>query len=90
MDRYSALDFEIRMGGEDNSWDELASRKGKLTKDLCMYWQCVPWRDGTYKDMLYRKDSLKDTLQVVEETIFHPEDYDEANHMWVTKDREKI
>jgi len=88
-EKYSELDFEINCSDDCIfSVEQYASRKGKLIKSFYMYWQCVPWRDDKFKDMLYRQDQLKDTLGVVQENIFYPGEYDEQFHCWVTKDVE--
>jgi hypothetical protein len=74
IERYSALNFEIEFHFEvGDDWIELASRGGKLTKKIYMYWGCIPWGDGS-KDLLYRKDLLKKTLHIVEERIFGPDE----------------
>ena len=89
IEKYSELDFEISFSDDCTfSVNEFVSRKGKITNKFYFYWQCITWRDGKYKDMLYRQDFLNDTLQVVEEHIFYPGEYDDGTHRWHTKDVE--
>jgi hypothetical protein len=86
IQKYSELDFEIRDSNDCNfGVHECTSIKGKITKNLYFYWEWITWRDGKNKDILYRKDLLKDTLKVVEEHIFYPGEYDVGTHTWHTK-----
>ena len=89
IEKYSELDFDIYYSDDCTfSFDELASRKGKLTKNYCSYWKTITCKNGKSKDMLYRKDLINNTINVVEEHIFYPGEYDEGSHRWLTKDVE--
>jgi hypothetical protein len=89
IEKYSELDFEIYYSNDCTfGVYECTSQKGKITNKFYFYWECITWRDGKYKDMLYREDLLNDTLKVVEEHIFYPGEYDDGTHRWYTKDVE--
>ena len=84
MENYYLLNFEIEYNCEVTSDSvELASINGKIIKKILFYWDGHDLEDGKFKDILYRKDFLKNTVEVVEERIAFLDEYDEANHRWV-------
>ena len=84
LENYSLLNFEIEYNCEVTSDSvELASINGKIIKKILFYWDGHDLEDGKFKDILYRKDFLKNTVEVVEERIAFLDEYDEANHRWV-------
>lgn len=75
MNKYPELQFKIfiRDAHSSNRY-EIEIKEAKYEKYIEFYWKKVPWRANSSKSMLYRKDLLKETLQVIEEEITFPED----------------
>lgn len=76
VDKYSALNFEIHINRiidwniDDMVEIELDFKNGELVKNIRMYKKYVPWRNEQAKELHYKEDLLKNTLQVYKEEIF--------------------
>jgi len=71
IETYTGLSFNMDVWEPQNDWGyELESEYGQYTKFIEEYIEFVPWRNDQYKILHYRKDLLKNTLQVFKEEIF--------------------
>ena len=84
IDEYPDFDFFYFNDNDgDFSCYDIESEKGKIIEENHWYWDSEPYVDGKFKDILYKKSYPSNTVQIIEERIFHPCEYDEGTHMWL-------
>jgi hypothetical protein len=81
VSEYPEFDFICHVDNDfDFTWYEKVSKRGKIIEEDYWYWESEPYEDGKFKDILYNKSYPSNTVQIIEERIFHPSEYDEATH----------
>jgi hypothetical protein len=81
VSKYPEFDFGCHVENDfDFTWYVRISKKGNIILEDFWYWESEPYVNGKFKDILYKKSHPSNTVQIIEERIFHPGEYDEATH----------